>query len=161
MELYQRVYTPLTFLMGETDNLSLLDIVQILKKNKAEYTEDALTPVQIEKVNQALIELAKSKNRIKPKIEISCRDKINFMPQRYLADNEVLQELVDVTPNSKRAYPKGLDVFAAFGVNSAETLLTDFYKEPGNWNQYTGELQKLKINSKLPSLHKYLSTNYG
>ena len=144
MELYQRVYTPLTFLMGETDNLSLLDIAQILKKNKAEYTEDALTPVQIEKVNQALIELAKSKNRIKPKIEISCRDKINFMPQRYLADNEVLQELVDVTPNSKRAYPKGLDFFAAFGVNSAETLLTDFYKEPGNWNQYTGELQKLK-----------------
>ena len=71
MELYQRVYTPLTFLMGETDNLSLLDIAQILKKNKAEYTEDALTPVQIEKVNQALIELAKSKNRIKPKIEIS------------------------------------------------------------------------------------------
>ena len=59
MELYQRVYTPLTFLMGETDNLSLLDIAQILKKNKTEYTEDALTPVQIEKVNQALIELAK------------------------------------------------------------------------------------------------------
>ena len=57
------------------------------------------------------------------------------MPQRYLADNEVLQELVDVTPNSKRAYPKGLDVFAAFGVNSAETLLTDVYKEPDNWNQ--------------------------
>lgn len=61
MELYQRVYTPLTFLMGETDNLSLLDIAQILKKNKAEYTEDALTPVQIEKVNQALIELAKAR----------------------------------------------------------------------------------------------------
>ena len=53
------------------------------------------------------------------------------MPQRYLAHNEVLQELVDVTPNSKRAYPKGLDVFAAFGVNSAETLLTDFYKRTG------------------------------
>lgn len=34
MELYQRVYTPLTFLMGETDNLSLLDIAQILKKIK-------------------------------------------------------------------------------------------------------------------------------
>ncbi len=59
MELYQRVYTPRTFLMGETDNLSLLDIAQILKKNKTEYTEDALPPVQIEKVNQALIELAK------------------------------------------------------------------------------------------------------
>ena len=85
MELYQRVYTPLTFLMGETDNLSLLDIAQILKKNKAEYTEDALTPVQIEKMNQALIELAKSKNRIKPKIEISCPgQKSNFMPPKNI-----------------------------------------------------------------------------
>lgn len=143
-ELYQRIYNPLTFLMGETDNLSIFDIAQILKKNDAGHIEDALTPGQIEKVNQALIELAKHKNKIKPKIEITCRDKINFMPQRYLADNEVIQELVDVNPNSQRAYPKGLDVFAAFGVGSAETLLTDFYKEPDNWSEYSKELQKLK-----------------
>lgn len=143
-ELYQRIYTPLTFLMGETDNLSISDIAQILEKNNAGHIEDALAPEQIEKVNQALVDLAKRKNKIKPKIEVSCRDKINFMPQRYLADNEVIQELVDVNPNSQRAYPKGLDVFAAFGVSSAETLLTDFYKEPDNWSEYSKELQKLK-----------------
>lgn len=143
-ELYQRIYTPLTFLMGDTDNLSIFDIAEILEKNNAGHVEDALVPEQIEKVNKALVELAKHKNKIKPKIEISCRDKINFVPQRYLADNEVIQELVDVTPNSKRAYPKGLDVFAAFGVGSAEILLTDFYKEPDNWSEYSEELQKLK-----------------
>lgn len=143
-ELYEHIYTPLTFLMGETDNLSIWDIAQILEKNNAGHIEDALAPEQIEKVNQALIELAKHKNKIKPKIEISCRDKINFMPQRYLADNEVIQELVDVNPNSRRAFPKGLDVFAAFGVGSAETLLNDFYKEPDNWSEYSKELQKLK-----------------
>lgn len=144
IELYQHIYTPLTFLMGEADNLSIFDIARILEKNNAIHIEDALTAGQIEKVNQALIELAKHKNNIKPQIEITCRDKINFMPQRYLSDNEVIQKLVDVNPNSQRAYPKGLDVFATFGTGTAESLLIDFYKEPNNWSEYSKELQQLK-----------------
>ena len=144
IELYQHIYTPLTFLMGEADNLSIFDIARILEKNNAIHIEDALTAGQIEKVNQTLIELAKHKNNIKPQIEITCRDKINFMPQRYLSDNEVTQKLVDVNPNSQRAYPKGLDVFAAFDTGTAESLLIDFYKEPNNWSEYSKELQQLK-----------------
>ena len=144
IKLYQHIYTPLTFLMGEADNLSIFDIARILEKNNAIHIEDALTAGQIEKVNQALIELAKHKNNIKPQIEITCRDKINFMPQRYLSDNEVIQKLVDVKPNSQRAYPKGLDVFATFGTGTAESLLIDFYKEPNNWSEYSKELQQLK-----------------
>ena len=144
IELYQHIYTPLTFLMGEADNLSIFDIARILEKNNAIHIEDALTAGQIEKVNQTLIELAKHKNNIKPQIEITCRDKINFMPQRYLSDNEVTQKLVDVNPNSQRAYPKGLDVFATFGTGTAESLLIDFYKEPNNWSEYSKELQQLK-----------------
>ena len=144
IKLYQHIYTPLTFLMGEADNLSIFDIARILEKNNAIHIEDALTAGQIEKVNQALIELAKHKNNIKPQIEITCRDKINFMPQRYLSDNEVTQKLVDVNPNSQRAYPKGLDVFAAFDTGTAESLLIDFYKEPNNWSEYSKELQLLK-----------------
>ena len=137
IKLYQHIYTPLTFLMGEADNLSIFDIARILEKNNAIHIEDALTAGQIEKVNQALIGLAKQ-------IEITCRDKINFMPQRYLSDNEVIQKLVDVNPNSQRAYPKGLDVFATFGTGTAESLLIDFYKEPNNWSEYSKELQQLK-----------------
>ena len=144
IKLYQHIYTPLTFLMGEADNLSIFDIARILEKNNAIHIEDALTARQIEKVNQALIELAKHKNNIKPQIEITCRDKINFMLQRYLSDNEVIQKLVDVNPNSQRAYPKGLDVFATFGTGTAESLLIDFYKEPNNWSEYSKELQQLK-----------------
>ena len=144
IKLYQHIYTPLTFRMGEADNLSIFDIARILEKNNAIHIEDALTAGQIEKVNQTLIELAKHKNNIKPQIEITCRDKINFMPQRYLSDNEVIQKLVDVNPNSQRAYPKGLDVFATFGTGTAESLLIDFYKEPNNWSEYSKELQQLK-----------------
>ncbi len=144
IKLYQHIYTPLTFLMGEADNLSIFDIARILEKNNAIHIEDALTAGQIEKVNQALIELAKHKNNIKPQIEVTCRDKINFMPQRYLSDNEGIQKLVDFNPNSQRAYPKGWDVFAAFGTGTAESLLIDFYKEPNNWSEYSKELQQLK-----------------
>lgn len=143
-KLYRHVYDPLTFLMGEPDNLSILDISQMLENENSYSPEKALRPDMVEKIDGKLCELAKSRNRIRNKIEISCSDKINFMPQRYLADNEVLQELVDITPNSQRAYPKGLDVFAAQGVSSAETLLTDFYRENENWDRYSDELQKLK-----------------
>lgn len=143
-ELYQRVYTPITFLTGEADNLSVMDIAQLLTKAGITTPTDALATANVETINRSLTELARQKNRIKPKIEISCRDKINFMPQRYLADNEILQDMADVSPNSKRAYPKGLDVFAAFGTPAAEKLLTGFYNEPDNWSKYAGELKKLK-----------------
>lgn len=143
-ELYKRIYQPITYLTGLPDNLSVMDITRYLAKEKIEDMPTALSASTLTKVNAMLTELAKSRNNIKPKIEISCRDKINFMPQRYLADNEILQELVDVRPNSKRAYPKGLDVFAAFGSSSAESLLNDFYKENESWNNYSTELQKLK-----------------
>ena len=143
-ELYQRVNIPIAFLTGEPDNLSIMDISQLLKKETEANISTLLSAPQVDKISRSLAELAKQKNRIKPKIEISCRDKINFMPQRYLADNEVLQDMVDVTPNSKRAYPKGLDVFAAFGVPAAETLLTGCYKEPENWKQFSKELNRLK-----------------
>ena len=149
IKLYQHIYTPLTFLMGEADNLSIFDIARILEKNNAIHIEDALTAGQIEKVNQALIELAKHKNNIKPQIEITCRDKINFMPQRYLSDNEVIQKLVDVNPNSQRAYPKGLDVFATFGTGTAESLLIDFYKEPNNWKSTQLSVYELWMKSLL------------
>lgn len=143
-ELYKRIYQPITYLTGLPDNLSVMDITRYLAKEKIEDMQTALSAHTLTKVNAMLIELAKSRNSIKPKIEISCRDKINFMPQRYLADNEILQELVDVRPNSKRAYPKGLDVFAAFGSSSAERLLNDFYKENESWSNYATEMQKLK-----------------
>lgn len=141
---YESIYRPLSFLMGEPDNLSFDDILQVLQHEGITQASDALSTVTIGKVNRRLGELGRQKNRIRPKIELSCRDKINFMPQRYLADNEVLQDMVDTTPNSRRAYPKGLDVFAALGVPSAERLLDGFYKEPENWASFAKELEQLQ-----------------
>jgi len=144
IHLYQSIYEPIVFLIGEADNLSVLDIANYLKEENINSLQKALLPETQSKVNQMLIELSKTRNVIKPKIEVTCSDKINFMPQRYLIDNDVMQNLVDITPNSKRAYPKGLDVFAAFGSHPALDLLNNFHKEKENWNAYPNELRKMQ-----------------
>ncbi len=144
MDLYRSVYDPIVFLVGLPDNLSFMDIAEYLSKEKLTDMESAMTPFNIAKVNQMLVDLSKTRNQIKPKAEVSCPDKINFMPQRYLIDNDVIQNLVDIKQNAKRAYPRGLDVFAAFGSNSANELLTDFYREKDNWSSYPDELLKMK-----------------
>lgn len=144
INLYAAIYEPVVFLVGLPDNLSVMDIANYLVENRMFSLKDALSAGTIRRVNGMLTELAKTRNEIRPRIEISCPDKINFMPQRYLIDNDVLQHLVDVMPNAKRAYPKGIDVFAAFGSEKANDLLANFYKEGNNWSKFTEELGKMK-----------------
>jgi len=144
MKSYRAVYEPIEFLIGESDNLSIMDIANFLKNNAINNPSVALQPENLDKVNAMLLELTKTRNRIRPKLELSCRDKINFMPARYLVDNEIIQELVDTTRNAKRAYPKGLDVFAAFGAKPAMDILVNTYKEPQNWADYLPNMKKLQ-----------------
>lgn len=144
IDIYNSIYEPIVFLIGLPDNLSVMDIVDHLSATGVTSLPIALSEDHIADVNVMLTELSKTRNVIKPKIEVSCPDKINFMPQRYLIDNDVLQNLVDITPNSNRPFPKGLDVFAAFGSNSAMELLNNFHKEPKNWEKYPAEMQKMK-----------------
>jgi hypothetical protein len=144
MELYQAIFEPVVFLVGLPDNLSVMDIAGFLQKEKISSLQAALSAPTVSRVNDRLLELARTRNGIKPPVEISCPDKINFMPQRYLIDNDVIQNVVDVTPNSKRAYPKGLDAFAAFGSETATGLLDNFYKEKENWATYPAEMERMK-----------------
>lgn len=144
MKLYNSVYEPIVFLIGEPDNLSVNDIVSYFNKNNVTTLSSSMEPSMISKVDTELKEIVKNRNKIKPKVQLSCPDKINFMPQRYLFDNEILKELVDVKPNAKRAYPKGLDVFAALGNKKAEDILLNEYKEKENWSEYPATLNKLK-----------------
>jgi hypothetical protein len=144
MKLYNSVYEPIVFLIGEPDNLSVNDIVSFLNRNRITELSSVMESSMLSKIDAELQLIVKSRNKIKPKIQITCSDKINFMPQRYLFDNEILQTLVDIKPNAKRAYPKGLDVFAALGNKTAETILLDEEKDKDNWEDYPAELNKLQ-----------------
>ncbi len=144
LQLYHNLYEPVSFITGEPDNISILDIAEFLKKEKIVNPELAINKKNVAKVNQYLLKLKKNKNKINPKSPDGCNDKINLIPQCYLMDNEMLQKLVDITPNAERAYPKGLDVFASLGNPLAEDILLNTYKEGNNWKDYTKNLKKLQ-----------------
>jgi len=129
MEAYRKVTVPLDFLMGEPDNISVAELWKLRNADD---------------IQTAIDELFDNRNRITPPIANDCVKKINFMPQRYTPDGEILGSVVDVTPNAKRAYPMGLDIFSAFGVNAATTILDTLYHTSDSWNQYTPQMNKLK-----------------
>lgn len=142
LSLYKNLFEPISFIIGEPDNLSVMDIAEYLSKEGINDYEEALN--KSTQISRHLISIAENKNKIKPKIEMTCRDKINLIPQRYLIDNEILQELVDIKANAERAYPKGLDIFAAFGDTLAESILLKTHNENKNWDDYNRNLNKLK-----------------
>jgi SsrA-binding protein len=144
LTLYKSIFEPVVFLIGEPDNLSVLDIANYLNKEKIDNINTALQSATLEKVNRMLISMAKTRNRIAPKVAESCKDKINFMPARYLMDNEIIQEMVDVTPSAEKAYPKGLDVFAALGSKPAWDVLLNTYKENELWGKYLPTLTSFR-----------------
>jgi hypothetical protein len=156
ISLYKAIYEPIAFLIGLPDNLSIMDITDYLKKEKMNNLQTVLKPQALKQINNKLAELAESRSVIKTKTKSGCPDKINFMPQRYLIDNDVIQNLVDSKPNSERAYPKGLDVFAAFGSEPASGLLDNFYKETEIWSEYPQEMQKMQKKFK-----NYKGWNYS
>ena len=61
--------------------------------------------------------------------------------QRYVPDTDIMQRLVE-WPD--RPFPKGLDVFAAFGSERAQHILTDVYREQDRWPPYPESLARVK-----------------
>lgn len=146
---YKRILEPINFIIGEPDNVSFLNIAQLIDEQKLNVNELLTNQKALEKLRKDLKKMADAQNLIRPKESASCVDKINFMPQRYLADNEILQELIDVdSKETKRGYPKGLDVMAAFGSGSAEHILINELKEGEKWKKYPEILAEMKTKMK-------------
>ncbi|WP_299439676.1 DUF3160 domain-containing protein [uncultured Aquimarina sp.] len=144
---YNAIMEPINFIIGQPDNVSFLDLVKILESQDFLLENLLSKEDSLEDFRGIVKKIADIQNKIKAKEAGSCVDKINFIPQRYLSDNEVLQELVDLKSEvSKRAYPKGLDVMAAFGSKSAENLLLGELKEGENWEKYPELLSEMKDN---------------
>lgn len=142
---YNTVNDPITYLMGQPDNVSIIQIYELLQKSG--YTLDKVMQDDkaLEAVKKAVEDFAKKQTRIQPKYQVTSEVKINFMPQRYVPDAEVLQEMVDYDSKpTKRATPKGLDVMAAIGIGAAERILIDELKEDKQWSEYAPTLKQMK-----------------
>ena len=144
MKAYASVNDVVTYLMGEPDNLSVLDIARRLHQLGADSPAAALSPDVVKQIDQYLAEEGANRNHIRPKVEITCRDKINFIPQRYMLDNEVLLGMADPAPNCDLPFPRGLDVFAMLGTPAADSIVRNYYHDPEKWAGFTAEEQRLK-----------------
>ena len=144
-EAYLKISEPITYLMGTPDNLSIMQV----------YEQMFPTPTPIEKYMKRkdllswlyakLMDIGNKQIRIRPKFERTAHYKINLLPQRYMPDAEVLQEMVDNdSQKSLRKAPKGLDFFAALGCTAAERILIDELKEDQRWDKYQSNLQRMK-----------------
>ncbi|MBO4722237.1 MAG: DUF3160 domain-containing protein [Muribaculaceae bacterium] len=134
---YKSIDEPIAYLMGNPDNLSMLQVYDIMKKDGATINKYMTSAKDLDRVKKIIEAKDEEQTRIRPKYERSSHCKINLMPQRYQPDGEVLQEMVDYENESTmRDVPKGLDVFAAMGANGAYRILTEELKEDMKWNKY-------------------------
>lgn len=141
---YNTIDGPITYLMGNSDNLSMLHIYDIIKQDGASINKYMTSNADLERVKAAIEKKDEEQTRIRPKFERSSHCKINFMPQRYMPDGEVLQEMVDYDNlPTKRDVPKGLDIFAAMKANGAYRILIDELKEDQKWDKYKENLARM------------------
>ena len=147
--LYKYITVPMTYLMGQPDNISILQVAEIANETGILESKDISDAKKMQALRERVEAVAKQQTRIKPKYNYSGEYKINLMPQRYQPDAEVLQEMVDYESKAtKRDAPKGLDVFAAMGVSSAEKILVEEIGEPNRWKKYSPTLKRMKERMK-------------
>ena len=147
-KLYNDLTQPMDWLMGKPDDVSIMQVWEIIKKSmfsdQSEQSDvtDGSDHSIFQTVTDQVNALAERQTRLRPKFQRTNRNKVRLMPQRYQPDAEVLQEMVDYeSEKTLRPVPEGLDVMAAMGVSAAEQLL----KEEGQqWKGFEPMLKKMK-----------------
>lgn len=149
LQSFQTFNEAIKFIVGEEDNLSVAHLISIITDKEAANPSLFNNPEKLEVLRGQL--LAMDPDIIKPQagntaaaIEFS-RPSVLFTAGRYTFDAEILSKLVHVlSPSPRRPFPKGLDVFAAFGHKEAENILLNEYQEEKHWAGYPTALSKLK-----------------
>jgi hypothetical protein len=137
---FKKMDEPLTYIFGQQDNLSMLDVLNEME-NSGINTLQGVIDADKKAWSKKIEKMYSKKNKIKSGNE-DCF-KVNFIPQRYLADNDILQNLVDNTNKpSQRCFPQGLDMFAAFGNENAKNILMNELKEGESWDKYEQNLEE-------------------
>lgn len=141
----ESMFKLLDFLIGEPDNMSVSAIVNFFDNHEPcswKNLSDKQFMADLYKYTEKLFE---GRNRIESKIpEVGCEKKINYVPARYTMDGEILSRMYDEHQNSDRPFPRGIDVFAALGVDAAANVADECYHDSELWDGYTKEAAKMK-----------------
>lgn len=149
---WQNIYEPTSFYVGKSDDLNILDYRKLLVKVYGDspdinHLDDK---DKLDRLLEAVKELPEP--AIMPKyttVSTPAGKQFRLMGQRYIADSEILQELVEPY---KRPVPKGLDVMAVLGSQRANDLLFKTYGEDKKWEGYNDAFNRMK--TKFDSLEK-------
>jgi len=159
LAVWERIYEPTVFFVGQTDDLNIYDYAQLVK----EVYGDQLTLADLE--DQAKLDqfIGQAMTLRPPRIVSSYVTDLEkpeevtkgfrFMGQRFIPDSYMFQQLVYDkvgTQGDPRLFPKGLDVAAALGSLRAYVILLHDYEE-GQYANYMEQMQKLQNEfSQLP-----------
>jgi hypothetical protein len=152
LAVWERIYEPTVFFVGQTDDLNIYDYGQLVK----EVYGDQLTLADLE--DEAKLDgfIERAMTLRPPKIVssyVTDREKpeevtkgFRFMGQRFIPDSYIFQQLVYDkvgTQTDPRLFPKGLDVTAVLGSARAYGILLDVYGE-GRYANYKEQMEKLR-----------------
>lgn len=143
---YSRYVETVEKMAGKEDNLSLADLIRFmpnyeLNKVLAPDNLDAmrvkLKALDKEKIKRVFGEHYKTKER-----DIV---RVYFLSSTYSISGEIFSRLVHIDwVNSKRPFPRGLDIPAVFGDKTAKNILIKEYKEDSLWSEYLPRLDTLQ-----------------
>jgi hypothetical protein len=150
IEEFRGMAEPISWFVGDPDNLSIAQAVACLTSSEKQISREQLFErSSIDALRNYLF--AHDPERIVARAgspeaaEALAKKRLYFFPQRYTPDAEIMQRLVHVLrdPEPKRPFPKGLDVFAAFGNATAKDILLNEYHETQRWPAYADSLTRL------------------
>lgn len=145
-----KTYNLLTYLIGDVDNCSIIDLS---KRLSSEFGIKKDSDIQ-DKAKLALVRNYLKKenqrcNRIFNRVQgTDTIPELNFMPQRYTPDAEVLMWMCDPSRTSARPFPNGLDFLYSFGNTVAGKLLNDFDSTTKTWSSYGKMVDKMQSKFK-------------
>ncbi|MHA1568040.1 MAG: DUF3160 domain-containing protein, partial [Alphaproteobacteria bacterium] len=157
IDLWNTIYEPTNFYVGESDNLTVEHVTQAMGEVYGEQVfkvQQFTDPQKRQAVRKKLESI--DPERIVQQLEPEPQAELNtppvfFMGQRYIPDSYMLQKLVHWR---KRPWPLGLDIFAVLGVPEAAELLDRHYREPEKWPGYLPARKKLIAEfAALPESH--------
>ena len=141
---FEHMNDVITQLTGPSDNVSVLQIADYLRKNNITDLAAIDRKEVYDGLKAEMERWNKQQNQLSTNAEADAGFYINMMPQRFLVDNEVLRNIVDERPNAELPFPRGLDVFAAFGSKPADDLLYNFYDDDNKWDKFDSEMNRMK-----------------
>lgn len=144
MKDYTRFNSLISMMAGEEDNLSIGTVIEVLDtlykgiERKEMYTRS---------VKKELIAALKKREVNKIQAQTADKNRMNvlFTAGRYSMDAAIFMKLVHVDGvESKRPYPRGLDVFSVLGNQKASHIIEGVYKDETTWEAYPEKVDSLQ-----------------